>query len=169
MQDRIYLVGLPGSGKTTLGKRLAKKLGYHFVDMDEMIEMHEEKSITEIFEYKGETYFREIEHKILLTTKALSKVVIATGGGAPCFFNNTEIINKAGLSIFINVSPEEIVKRISRRSQQDRPLLKDKNLNELLEELKIKLKQRLQYYNKANHTLSGDQLNELDIFHALKV
>ncbi len=169
MQDRIYLVGLPGSGKTTLGKRLAKKIGYHFVDMDEMIEMHEEKSITEIFEHKGEAYFREVEHKILLTTQALSKVVIATGGGAPCFFNNAEIINKSGLSIFINVSPEEIVKRISRRSQQDRPLLKDKNLNDLLEELKIKHKQRLPYYNKANHTLEGDQLNEVDLYHALKV
>lgn len=83
--ERIYLLGMPGSGKSTLSKQLAKEINYHFLDLDEWIVQHERNSISEIFAIKGEEYFREIERKALLYSLTLQRTVIATGGGTPCF------------------------------------------------------------------------------------
>ena len=85
---RIYLIGLPGSGKTTLGKQVAKALNLTFIDMDEKIEQTEGKSISEIFSKEGEAYFRDIERAMLHQVAQEENCIISTGGGAPCFFDN---------------------------------------------------------------------------------
>ena len=152
---KIYLTGLPGSGKTTLGKQLAKALNLNFVDLDEEIEKVENRTIPTIFETDGEDYFRKVEQQELHKTATIENVVISTGGGAPCFFDNANFINANGTSIFIDVSPQEIAKRVSK-GPNNRPLLN--GVNSLEEEITTKRNQRLPFYFKATHTLSGDRL-----------
>src|SRR6185503_20434689 len=99
---KIFLLGLPGSGKTTLGKELSNALRLPFVDLDSEIERLEGKKISEIFAANGEEYFRNLESSELrkrCTSKG--EFVMATGGGTPCFFDNMEWINRAGKSIFL--------------------------------------------------------------------
>ena len=88
----IYLIGMPSSGKSTLGKELARNLGYSFTDMDKLIETREQKTISEIFSGQGESHFRELEKKILYGFQPDQSMVIATGGGVPCFNDNMEFI-----------------------------------------------------------------------------
>jgi len=150
----IFLVGLPSSGKSTLGKKLARILNYRFVDMDKLIEKDQNMTIHEIFSQKGEPYFREVESRILKDTIENRKVVIATGGGAPCFFDNMDFIKRCGISIFLDVHHTELAKRIQNHGKDDRPLLS--NAASLESELKQKYLQRLPYYSRADFTISGD-------------
>ncbi|OQY05321.1 MAG: hypothetical protein B6I20_01495 [Bacteroidetes bacterium 4572_117] len=84
----IYLIGFMGSGKTTVGKKLARKLSYNFIDLDAQIELEIGTNITDYFEQFGEEKFRLIEHQVLHNTYKLENTVVSTGGGAPCYFNN---------------------------------------------------------------------------------
>jgi shikimate kinase len=119
---KVYLVGMPGSGKTTLGKQLGKLLSIPFVDLDAEIEKSEQKKIADIFASEGEAYFRKIESKLLQTWANSKKdFIMATGGGAPCFHKGMDVINKTGISVFLNVSPNEILERI--KDNNERPLL----------------------------------------------
>ncbi|PIF03266.1 MAG: shikimate kinase, partial [Draconibacterium sp.] len=108
---RIYLIGYMGCGKSTLGKKLAQKLEMQFIDMDCFIEERNYKSIAQIFEGYGEETFRKKEQKALKELSEFTNVVIATGGGAPVFFDNIEVMNQTGITIFIDVTTEELVKR----------------------------------------------------------
>jgi len=156
---KIFLIGMPGSGKTTLGSQVARELMMDFVDLDKEIERHELRSVPEIFLEKGEQHFREIESKLLHEWAASSKsFVMATGGGAPCFFKGIEVINKSGLSIFLDVPVPELVNRL--RSKNDRPLLnadageKEKVLNALREA-------RYNCYTQASIVLQNPNLNKI--------
>src|SRR5258708_15000387 len=121
---KIFLLGLPGSGKTTIGKELAGLLRIPFVDLELEIEKSFKKKITEIFEKQGEGYFRELEAKQLRKwCSAPSGFVMATGGGTPCFYDNLKFINQTGKSIFLDVPAREIVKRIKKAELMERPLL----------------------------------------------
>lgn len=150
----IFLIGLPSSGKSTLGKKLARLLDYRFVDMDKLIEKDQHMTIHEIFTQKGEPYFREVESRILKNTIENRSVVIATGGGAPCFFDNMDFIKKSGISIFLDVHHVELAKRIQNHGKDDRPLLS--GAASLENELEQKYLQRLPFYSRADFTLSGD-------------
>lgn len=150
----IFLIGLPSSGKSTLGKKLARLLDYRFVDMDKLIEKDQGMIIHDIFSQKGEPYFREVESRILKATIENRRVVIATGGGAPCFFDNMDFIKKSGISIFLDVHPIELAKRIQHHGKDDRPLLS--NAVSLEKELEQKYQQRLPFYSRADFTISGD-------------
>src|SRR5690242_5204760 len=124
---KIFLLGLPGSGKTTLGKRLATALQLPFVDLDKEIERTEGKQIKDIFAEKKEDYFRKLESAELKRWCAKpGDYVMATGGGAPCFFDNIDVINSSGKSIFIDVPASEIVRRMSvgNASRQTGPIEK---------------------------------------------
>ena len=159
IQNNIVLLGMPSSGKTTLGKQLATDLGREFIDLDQLIEEAEARSIPEIFEKEGEAYFRKQEAKIL--SKVLnrtSKYVLSAGGGTPCFYDGIEKIREKSLSIFIDVSPEELSKRILEKGNDGRPLLADKKENELLQSLELKIKDRRQYYERAHISLHNDDL-----------
>lgn len=167
---KIYLIGLPSSGKTTLGKQLALALQSKFIDMDELIETKEGKSIAEIFAQQGEDYFRKVEKHVLAEMVDLmdEKQIISTGGGAPCFFDNMEQMNQDGLTIYLNVSPKELVRRLSGSGTASRPLLQGKKANALEQEISDKLTQRNQYYSQAKHILDGDKLHVNDLINLVK-
>jgi len=161
---KIFLVGLPGSGKTTIGKELAKKLGTLFIDLDAAIEAQEKKNIQEIFKVNSESYFRKIESAVLKQlSQSAEDFVMATGGGAPCFFDNMETINKSGKSIFLDISAKEIARRIKRSNLNKRPLFENLHDEELKDKIEFLRSQRIPFYQKAHLHLKGEeiQVNEL--------
>jgi shikimate kinase len=156
---RIYLIGMPASGKTTLGRFLAELLHYECIDLDKQIEIQEGATIPEIFERKGEDYFRQLERRALIQSFEWQKKVIATGGGTACFFDNMELIKENGFSIFLGVSSQELVNRIRRQTHIHRPLFQLQTDEELLAELNQKLAQRQPYYKQANMMVSAEDRN----------
>lgn len=152
---KVFLLGLPGSGKTTLGKKLANALNIPFVDLDKEIERSEGKPISEIFSEKKEDYFRKIESSVLKHWCSMPQdFVMATGGGAPCFFDNIEVINKAGKSIFLDVPASEIVTRMSRAGVEKRPLLAASGIDGLKDHIEFMRSNRLPYYRQASITMT---------------
>ena len=153
---RIYLIGMPAAGKSTFGRELAAHLNYKFVDLDTEIEQQVGKSIPDIFNDEGEEVFRQYEQQTLLKTTP-ENAIIATGGGAPCFFDNLDFINKNGVSVFLDVDPIELAKRAAKQVGQ-RPLLEAKDEKEVLLQLKEKRGERLPFYQKANIHLQKDEI-----------
>ncbi|RRB07179.1 shikimate kinase [Larkinella rosea] len=152
----IFLVGMPSSGKTTLGKRLARHLAYRFVDTDKLIIQEENgRSINSIFQTDGEAYFREVESRVLHTIQPGSQLVVATGGGMPCFHGNMEYIKASGFSIFLDVAPEQLLERMLRHRLDDRPLFNRQDPT-LLENLRQKYADRRFYYTQADLIIPGE-------------
>jgi shikimate kinase len=142
---KVYLVGMPGSGKTTFGKQLAANIGLPFIDLDAEIEKAEKKKIPEIFSTHGEAYFRRVESALLHQwANSKKEFIMATGGGAPCFHSGMELINRTGVSIFLDVSINEIMARLQNNT--DRPMLQDFNREQTLLEI---AKVRLPVYRQA--------------------
>ncbi len=157
---KIFLIGMPGSGKTTLGKELAAHLGIDFVDLDAEIENFEGKSISEIFRQKGETDFRLLEARLLREWAGGNRdFVMATGGGAPCFFNGMDTINQSGVSIFLDVSVPELIERV--RKNRERPLLLTDDEEQLKEKLLTMRKKRLDCYRQAAISLENPSLEDV--------
>ena len=146
-----------GSGKSTLGKRLAKHLNVQFVDMDHYIEERNCKTIPQIFAEDGEPVFRKKEQKALHELAEFTDIVIATGGGAPCFFDNIDVMNETGKTIYLNIKPEILADRLIK-SKTERPLIKGKSREELVAFIDDTLKKRHEYYSKAHY-----QVTEPDI------
>ena len=147
-----------GCGKSTQGKKLAKALEKPFIDLDNYIEKKEEASIESIFESKGEDYFREKETEYLKQVIArYPKSVVALGGGAACFNSNINLILKAGTVIYIEMPPDSLHYRLTQ-SDNKRPLLKDKNLEESLKFVTDLLHKRETFYTQAHITISGINL-----------
>ena len=122
--SKIFLIGMPGSGKSTIGKKLASQLNYSFLDFDAELERTEGATIKAIFELKGEAYFRQVEAQVLSKVSDQKKnIVIATGGGTPCYYNGLNLMNLTGISVFIDVSPKVLIERLE--SDVVRPLLKE--------------------------------------------
>lgn len=157
---KIFLVGMLGSGKTTLGKQLAAYLNIPFVDMDWEITKKENKSVQEIFAEKGEDYFREVEAAVLRElASSEDSFIIGTGGGAPCFHQGIDVINSAGLSIFLDVSVEELLSRLAKAT--DRPLLNtedEKEKGKRIQELRTR---RLAIYQRAHVTIKEPTFQKL--------
>jgi len=147
-KTKLYLVGYPGSGKTTIGKLLARKLNRSFIDMDEFIENRYRKTISAIFEEKGEAGFREIEHRVLQEVSSFENAVISTGGGLPCFFDNMDIMNRTGITVYLKAEVDELFGRLSF-DKQKRPLIKGKSPEELRSFIEENLKKRELFYNRA--------------------
>jgi shikimate kinase len=164
----IFLVGLPGSGKSTISKELSSSLGFNLVDTDDKIIEQEESTIEEIFQNKGESYFRKCEQKLLHELISQQNLIVSTGGGLPCFFDNMEIINQSGISVFLNVPTNAIVDRLWSHQNQNRPLLQGKTKEQLQEFLTIKLEERLPYYKKASIILAGTGIQTSDLIDRLK-
>jgi shikimate kinase len=153
----IYLVGMPSSGKSTLGKELARNLGYSFTDMDKLIETREQKTVSEIFSNYGEEHFRELEKKTLRSFQPNQSIVIATGGGVPCFNENMNFIKENGVSIFLNVEVNDLAKRLYKAQGNNRPLL-DKSQSEevVIASIKKTFEERLSDYQKADIQVDGE-------------
>lgn len=150
----IFLIGLPSSGKSSLGRKLADSLGYRFVDLDKSIEADQEMSVSKIFSEKGEDHFRSIETILLQAIAPNIKLLVATGGGTPCFFDNMAFIKNNGVSIFLDVHPRILAERIREHNVHDRPLLAE--IKSLEEELEKKHKERLPYYQQADLIIDGE-------------
>lgn len=147
-KQTIFLIGYMGSGKTTTGKLLAKKLNLQFIDTDMFIENRYCKSISAIFEEKGETGFREIERRILLEILDFENVVVSTGGGTPCFFDNMDLMNQSGITVYLKASVDELAERL-KNGKQKRPLVKGKDLEEIKTCIAANLEKREHFYNQA--------------------
>ena len=154
MNTRIFLIGFMGSGKSTLGVKLARQLGYKFADMDYLIEETAEMSVPAIFAEHGEEVFRKWEQDILTELCQRENLVISTGGGAPCHSNLMDLMNSHGTSIYIQLSPEALKDRLLR-SRTERPLIKGKSESELLDFIKTLLEKREIFYKQATHIIDG--------------
>lgn len=157
---KIVLVGMPGSGKSTFGKALARQLNFAFVDLDETIENGESKSIREIFESEGEGRFRELETDYLgKVLYGVEGFVLSTGGGTPCFNDNMDLINEKSVSVYLDVTNEELLKRLLKDQAGKRPMFAGMDEGEMILKIKNLLAQREAYYLKAKIKLSGDDIS----------
>ena len=147
--ERIFLLGYMGAGKTTLGKILAKDKNLEFIDLDHFIEARYKKTISQIFEESGEQKFREIESSLLKEVSNFENVIISTGGGTPCFFDNIAYMNSCGKTIYLKTSPQSLAKRLNM-TKSKRPLLKDKTEKELSDFIIAALQNREPYYNQSH-------------------
>ncbi len=154
MKMRIFLLGLMGSVKTTVGKTLAKKLALPFYDLDELIEMWIGMSVSEYFAKFGEEKFRILEQEVLYGSFSLNGAVIATGGGTPCFFDNLEQINKHGISIYLQANEKLLCSRL-KEGKEKRPLISNLSDDELANYMADLLEKREPFYAKANYTVSA--------------
>ena len=157
---RIFLVGYMGAGKTTLGHALAKELGIQFIDLDNYIESRMRKSIAQIFAEKGEEEFRNIERRMLHEAGEFENVVISTGGGTPCFFDNIEYMNNQGTTVFLDVPVERLFIRLSI-ARKKRPLIMNKSDEELRLFIAEQLEKRLPHYSKASQKFEADKLEDV--------
>ena len=151
--NRIALLGFMGSGKTTIGKLLSNKLGYKFADTDKMIEQSIGLQTIEIFNTKGEAYFRKVETQILSQLCQESNLVIATGGGIPTIAKNRLCIQRFCLSIYLKISPDEVLSRLTDVEVSARPLFP---LN--VKEVRRLIILREKYYKTASLTIVVDNL-----------
>ena len=146
---------MPSSGKSTIGKQLAKELHYRFTDTDKLIIRQEGRSINDIFAQQGEDYFRRVESAMLHSIRPGSSLVVATGGGVPCFFDNLAYMKATGISVFLDVDPDILVQRMLAHAIADRPLYQQ-NDPTLLENLRKRYMDRLPFYSQADITISGE-------------
>jgi shikimate kinase len=156
---RIFLIGYMGAGKTTLGRALAAELGVEFIDLDCYIEERFRKTISQIFAEKGEEEFRNIERRMLHEVGEFENVIISTGGGTPCFFDNIEYMSSQGTTVFLDVPVERLFIRLSI-ARSKRPLIKDKNDEELRAFIAEQLGKRLPHYSKAQYSFKADKLED---------
>lgn len=154
-----FLIGYMGSGKSTLGRTLSKLTGIPFIDMDAVIEQRNGMSIAEIFAQAGEKEFRRQESELIDEIAAGGNAIVATGGGAPCFFDNMEKMNSLGGTIYLKTSPAKLVRRLENGISK-RPLLKDRTTQELEEFISENLKIREPYYLKAKVIIDCDTLTD---------
>lgn len=155
MINRIFLIGYMGSGKTSMGKLLAENLQFTYIDMDAHIEKKYHRTVTDIFTQMGESKFREIERDCLHETADFENVVISTGGGTPCFFDNMEYMNTKGITVYLKLTPEQLVVRLENSRKGKRPLLADRKGNDLLKFIEQGLNAREPFYNRAQRMISG--------------
>ena len=158
--NRLYLVGLPASGKTTTAKWLADKLGWAFVDLDDRIESQMGMTISEIFEVHGEDGFREMEAKFLRTTQDMTHVVVGCGGGTAAFHGNMDWMKIHGLTLFLNTSLEVLVSRIAT-DMRKRPMFSGKNESEILNKLSQIAENRGIYYSSAKIVWNRSEPSEM--------
>ena len=158
MGKPVYLTGYMGSGKTTVGKKLARQLDYDFVDTDELIVAMAGKTVQAIFDTEGEDAFRLLEHSVLKSLANRINTVISTGGGTPCFFNNMQIMKKTGIVIYLKMHPNSILKRL-KLAKNPRPLLRNIPEEELLPFITNQLIRREQFYLNAHFTIKGESLD----------
>jgi shikimate kinase len=161
MNNKIYLSGFMGSGKSTIGPILANTLGWNFYDLDNVIEKREKKKISRIFEENGEEYFRKLETEILKELAEEQNVVVALGGGTITNQENIDFLKKTGKIIYIKVSAESAYKRL--RFKRDRPILIRNGITnlsktEFIAKIEQLLADRNKYYEQADITIDTGNL-----------
>lgn len=145
-----------GSGKTTVGKKIADMLGYKFIDSDSEIEKTEKMTINEIFDTKGEEYFRQVEQNFLKSIDQSRNIIVSTGGGMVCKDSSLNLVNEIGYSIYLKVYPKELYRRLKTQKER-RPLIKNLSDSELQNHINSQLIVREKYYNKANYIVDASK------------
>ncbi len=154
----IFLIGFMGSGKTTAGRMLAGSLQYDFADLDQLIEEREGMPITDIFARKGEDYFRRAESEMLNSLIDRERLVVACGGGTPCFHDNMEKMKSAGLTIYFKVSPELLARRLSTQ-HSTRPLVAGMQGDSLKSHIRKLLSGREGWYRQSDIIYDADNFD----------
>ncbi|GAB5526355.1 MAG: shikimate kinase [Roseivirga sp.] len=158
-KDRIYLVGMPGCGKSTLGKQLAEKLGLKFIDLDDAIETELGMTIRAYFEKQGEGNFRIQEREVLHSISAIDDgFVMATGGGAPCFHFNMDFMKDHGTTVFLDVTPGDLALRLIDEGLDKRPLFQSYDHQDLIAELRTMQEKRGPYYSEADVKIKNNRI-----------
>lgn len=165
---RVFLIGYMGAGKTTVGKQLAARMGLSFIDLDAYIESRYHKTVRELFAEKGEDAFRTIERNMLHEVGDFEDVLISTGGGSPCFFDNMQFMNESGTTVYLKVSVGELTKRLEM-CKQTRPVLQNRSGADLFRFVDESIRQREPYYTQAAVVFEAEKmLTESDV-HAIVV
>ena len=158
MMPTIFLIGYMGCGKSTLGAALASMMNVPFIDLDDYIEEKYETKITEIFRTKGEATFRQIEQQALQEVAQMN-CIVACGGGTPCFANNMQLMNEAGITIWLTTSEQRIATRLCLPQQKaKRPLIAQKTDQEILHFVSAQLAERTPFYSQAQLSFDSTQI-----------
>lgn len=156
----IILLGYMCAGKTTVGRQLARELGYFFYDLDWYIEERFRKKIPEIFAEQGEEKFRDMERRMLHEVAEFQNVVVSLGGGTPCYYDNMDYMNSVARTVYMKASPETLLSHIAI-SKGRRPLLEGKTPEELDAFVRQQLQEREPFYAKAQYIVD---INILDSY-----
>lgn len=155
---RIYLVGYMGAGKTTAAKRLANRLGWDVADTDELFEAKYRISVCDFFHKYDEPLYRKLESEVLKSTESLDNMVVATGGGTACYFDNMDWMNQHGLTVFLKISEKAVVDRLLH-AKRKRPLAIGKSEEELMAFVSQHYGARLPFYEQARITVKSENLD----------
>ena len=161
---KLFLVGYMGCGKSTTGRRAARRLGVAYADTDTMVEQREGASVNDIFHYEGESYFRRVEREVLDELIARDEdMIISTGGGLPTCGDNMEQMNRAGVTVWIDRSAAQTAKRLSPYGRQKRPKLRGLSDEELVEFMQRNMEERRAFYSQAHHHIEVDALSDYEL------
>ncbi len=164
----LFLVGYMGCGKSTLGRKLARKLNLDYFDTDSLIETREGASVADLFHYGGETRFREIERSVIEELIAANAKIISTGGGLPTWRDNMARMNEAGITIYLRRSAENISRRLSPHGRWKRPRLRGLSDEELVDFMTRDIMARESYYTQASLIIECDDLSDDDIVNRIE-
>lgn len=156
---RIYLIGYMGSGKTSIGKKLSKAFMMNFIDLDIYIEEITGKKISMIFETNGEQYFRKIEQQLLQKVSQKEDTIIAAGGGTACERINMDLMNRSGLTIYLEMEAKELYERLVIQ-KKNRPLIARLSDKDLMAYIEMSLETRLKYYSMAKYTIRSNNITK---------
>lgn len=161
MASPIFLIGYMGSGKSTLGRAAAKYTGLQLIDLDNYIERRYRANVRDIFAMYGEERFRDMERRMLAEVADFEDVIVACGGGTPCYHGNMELINSHGTSVWLQASEEILLHRLVR-GRHKRPLLAGKTDEEILQTIRTGLETRHPFYSQAHHQFCTDRLETIE-------
>ena len=153
----IFLIGYMGCGKSTMGRAVSALTGVPFIDLDNYIEQRFHLTVKEIFAQRGEDGFRDVERRMLQEVADFEDVIVACGGGTPCFFDNMEYMNTHGTTVFLNTPIDRLHSRLMR-GRHKRPLIADKDDEDLMTFIKEALAKRMDHYSKAQISFSSERL-----------
>lgn len=164
---RIYLVGFMAVGKSTIGKKLAKMLGYTSLDLDDVFEEKYKITIKTFFDKYDESLFRKLESDLLKSTIELDNVVISTGGGTPCFYDSIDLMNKNGITVYLAMSVPALVERL-KGAKRPRPLIENKQTASLTTFVTKTLESRLPAYQQAKITVDAENIDYDALYSKIK-
>lgn len=157
-----------GCGKSTTGRRVARRLGVAYADTDALVEQREGASVNDIFHYEGEEYFRAREREVLAElTEQEGDMIVSTGGGLPIWSDNMELMNASGVTVWIDRSAEQTARRMSPYGRQKRPKLRGLSDEELVEFMQRNMAERKVFYSKAQHHIAVDAMNDYELSDAI--
>jgi shikimate kinase len=168
MAKKLFLVGYMGCGKSTLGRKLSKVTNFRFVDMDSEIEQREGASVSDIFKFAGEEYFRRAERTLIEElAETEGDMIISTGGGAPTWADNMEYMNRKGECVYLRRTAQQIASRLSPNGRQKRPKLRGLNDEELVAFMTQNMAEREPFYMQARHIVDCAERSDAEIINII--